>query len=447
MRAQMCIVAAVMVVVAPPQVSGHGAMTFPKPRNSYDGTLHPWVDWAFPCDDTHQGDNCTVTGVVGVDPKHYAQLGGACSISAHKNDLSALNASNGQSCYWFSNGCTVGCEACDGTTSHVGHGEQRFLYKGMDPKELARRKVTIPNPFTPKPGEMVLDPKSRAGIAITPGCSRADGNGQKATLCAPSLRSINTQAECGSRDDFYFYSPWRHPGSAPMIDACGSAGGRHPWQPTGAAGAQYRNTSLTKQGDLGSELPPMTSQATWKAGGSYEVGWTVAANHGGGYAYRMAPLDSPLSEQAFRKTPLDFVGNSILRWGGDDATQLEFNSTARGWETDEGTVPLGSQWRKNPIPPGVWSREGPTFDPVCEESQACIETYTDGGGYPPPEGRAYGVCKCSGLGQFLSTSLEVVDRVVVPAGATPGRWVLQWRWDCEESDQVWASCSDITIIA
>ena len=71
----------------------------------------------------------------------------------------------------------MGCEACDGTTSHVGHGEQRFLYKGMDPKELARRKVTIPNPFTPKPGEMVLDPKSRAGIAITPGCSRADGNG------------------------------------------------------------------------------------------------------------------------------------------------------------------------------------------------------------------------------------------------------------------------------
>ena len=52
----------------------------------------------------------------------------------------------------------------------------------------------------------------------------------------------------------------------------------------GASGAQYRNTSLTKQGDLGSELPPMTSQATWKAGGSYEVGWTVAANHGGGYA-------------------------------------------------------------------------------------------------------------------------------------------------------------------
>ena len=67
-----------------------------------------------------------------------------------------------------------------------------------------------------------------------------------------------------------------------------------------------------------------------------EVGWTVAANHGGGYAYRLARADEPnlnpdpnpdpdpdpnpnpnpnpnqaradepLSEAAFRRTPLDF---------------------------------------------------------------------------------------------------------------------------------------------
>ena len=60
----------------------------------------------------------------------------------------------------------------------------------------------------------------------------------------------------------------------------------------------------------------------------YEVGWTVAANHGGGYAYRLAPLDSPLDEVTFAKMPLDFVGESILRWGGDHSTQLPFNSSA-----------------------------------------------------------------------------------------------------------------------
>ena len=31
---------------------------------------------------------------------------------------------------------------------------------------------------------------------------------------------------------------------------------------------------------------------------------------------------------------------------------------------------------------------------------------------------------------------------MIPQGLTPGRYVLQWRWDCEESDQIWASCSD-----
>ena len=46
---------------------------------------------------------------------------GSCPITDAKG---GLNASNGQSCYWFSNGCTVGCERCDGTSNHVGHGNQ-----------------------------------------------------------------------------------------------------------------------------------------------------------------------------------------------------------------------------------------------------------------------------------------------------------------------------------
>ena len=159
----------------------------------------------------------------------------------------------------------------------------------------------------------------------------------------------------------------------------------------------------------------------------------------------MAPLASPLTEASFREHPLDFAGNSIMRWGGDRSTQIEFNSTERGWQTDEGTVPAGSTWRKNPIPPGVWAREGATFEPVCNESQACIDSYSLDGGFTPIG--SYGLCKCSGIGEMLSTSLEIVDRVLIPAGTQPGRYVLQWRWDCEESDQVWASCSDVTVVA
>lgn len=331
--------AALVFLASVKLAAGHGAMTFPRPRNSYDGELAPWSDWSYPCDDAHQKENCTITGVVGVNAEHFAGIGGACSISAHNGVKGALNASNGQACYFFSNGCTVGCQLCDGTTSHFGHGGQTFLFKGMDIRTLRARNITIPNPFSPEPGEMIMNPKSKAGISIAPGCDHAQQNGQKATICEESLRSVNTQAKCGSADDYTFYSPWRHPGSAPLIDSCGSAGGRYPGMPTGAAGAQYRNTSLTKEGDLGSKLPPMPSQATWKRGLAYEVGWTVQANHGGGYAYRMAKLSSALAEQDFQKMPLQFVGNSILRWDGDRRTQLEFNSSARGWETSRGTGP------------------------------------------------------------------------------------------------------------
>ena len=35
----------------------------------------------------------------------------------------------------------------------------------------------------------------------------------------------------------------------------------------------------------------------------------------------------------------------------------------------------------------------------------------------------------------------------IPDNIPLGDYVLGWRWDCEESTQVWASCSDVTIEA
>merc|ERR1712226_1842066 len=37
----------------------------------------------------------------------------------------------------------------------------------------------------------------------------------------------------------------------------------------------------------------------------------------------------------------------------------------------------------------------------------------------------------------------VMDEIQVPN--RPGHYVLSWRWDCEETDQVWNSCADIII--
>jgi len=38
---------------------------------------------------------------------------------------------------------------------------------------------------------------------------------------------------------------------------------------------------------------------------------------------------------------------------------------------------------------------------------------------------------------------SVMDEVNVPNKV--GSYVLSWRWDCEEADQVWTSCADIEI--
>jgi len=432
----MRVLLTVYVIVS---VDAHGAMTFPRPRSAADGDLAPWTRWAYPCDETHKGADCAI---------HFCEstsgCQGACPVSAHNGVENALNASNGQACYWFSNGCTIGCETCDGTHNHFGpHGNQHFLYKGINASELRKKNLTIDNPWNPREG-YTLDPSSTFGIK-----SMCDSPSTTATICDPRLRTANTQAECGGPEDIYYYSPWRAPGSAPVIDACGVAGGRLHGQGTGCAGASFQNSSAAKMGDMGSRLPPLDSGAVWEAGSSVEVSWTVMANHGGGYAYRLAPADAPLTEEAFQQMPLQFVGPSVLRWDGNKSSQLEFDPRKLGWETKEGTIPKGSSWRKNPIPSGIWQREGATFDPVCVESEACRRAVATGGLDATVEGTYQGVCRCSHFsnGGFLLPNLEVVDNVRIPENLTPGRYVLQWRWDCEETDQIWASCSDVTITA
>ena len=86
---------------------------------------------------------------------------------------------------------------------------------------------------------------------------------RKATICEKSLRTVNTNAECGAPDDFWYHHPWRYPGISPVTDACGTAGGILPGQGQGSAGASYTDTEKVKHGDLGSKLPPLDSGTTY----------------------------------------------------------------------------------------------------------------------------------------------------------------------------------------
>ena len=85
-------------------------------------------------------------------------------------------------------------------------------------------------------------------------------------------------------------------------------------------------------------------------------------------------------------------------------------------------------------------------EPVCEENAQCRAAADIKHFQPGPN--ATGMCRCSGTTThvYLLANLEVVDVVQVPSVA-PGRYVLQWRWDAEETDQVWANCADVIVEA
>ena len=172
-----------------------------------DKDLHPW-NGAAPASWDHHVDT----------PICPVSAGGA------GDSIEALSLRNGQSCYYFSHGCTIHCDRCDGKTARFG---------------------------------------STCGNEKT----------AKATICDPKHRTLNRNATCGSHEDHYYYSPWRAPGSAPVFDACGMAGGSPwaigapGWAPGGAAsaGVRYQNTSHAKQGDRGSQvLPAAPSGTIWK---------------------------------------------------------------------------------------------------------------------------------------------------------------------------------------
>ena len=48
-------------------------------------------------------------------------------------------------------------------------------------------------------------------------------------------------------------------------------------------------------------------------------------------------------------------------------------------------------------------------------------------------------------GMWGPYDLQIVDKLKIPEHLIPGDYVLGWRWDCEESTQIWSSCSDVTI--
>lgn len=358
---------AAALLALPLLASAHSNVIIPKPRNAIDAGTDPrFGNDTFPKKDgtgvCHYGDSCGCFCHNGTSP---------CAI--------------GQTCFWFSQGCTIGCPSCTGVN--------------------ARAQVDV--------------------------C----GNGMKAVICDERLRTYNTKAPCNGAADTYKHNPWRAPGTAPVFDPCGKAGGGYPGF-EGPGAADFTNTSNAKHGDLGSEvLKPGPSQVTWKAGSEVETMWGLRANHGGGFQWRLCPRSAKLTEACFQQRPLPFLGRQSLQYMNGTRhlipSKYAYANGSVAAITADGQLPHGITWAMNPLPDSKQkgsTASGPwEFEPPCDSIAMPGNTNL-----------------CSGERPF---AIAVVDVMKVPAETPAGEYVLGWRWDVEETAQVWSSCSDITIVA
>ncbi len=80
----------------------------------------------------------------------------------------------------------------------------------------------------------------------------------------------------------------------------------------------------------------------------------MRANHGGGYAYRLCPVESNLTEACFAAHPVPFTGDQYFLFS--NGTRQRVPNATYGYAN--GTLaavapaarPVGPTWARNPIP-------------------------------------------------------------------------------------------------
>jgi len=369
---------------------GHGSMIMPPSRNSVDADLPAWSHGKHP-----------ETGVI--EPYTCSCFNGTSECDS------------AQSCFWFSQGTSIGCSNATGNGTRI--------------PNLDHCPQERPAGFDPLLMEGALHPK---------------------------YRTVNLNSTPGAIDDIWKYNPWRAPGKAPLADSCGMAGGNT--FEVFNAGA-YNDTENAKQGDLGTKvLPPRPSGTVWHRGTVAKARWQLTASHAGGYQYRLCPADQPLTEECFSKTPLalaqpyqhtvimpgvnqDYnipatvveegggIGWVIHPMGAADAHPCDWNPAATGQHCTAKCPRCGAPWY--------------AADGACP--CACGKPDPGGisGGHFPelPQDLPYGNSI-----KNLAKSNTIQDSLEVPTDIVPGDYVVQWRWDCEGTSQVWTTCSDITVV-
>ena len=361
-----------------------------------------------------------------VSPRSRNSIDYLVNVNTAKcSNITGSECNNGQASFWYSQGCFIGCPTCD--------------------NKSGRRQVDL--------------------------C----GLRKKQTLTNPLYWSVNRDAEPGSPYDIYKHNPWRAPGSAPVMDACGLAGGSYS-RTNGAEAGDYIKTIYAKHGDIGTQvlkpLPDYTPPI-YKRGGTAEVTWHMRNNHGGGYSYRLCPLPNnftDLTEECFQQNPLDFViGEQAIVFPNGTMLKLKPEQTTF---VNKGTHPNGSMWSMIPMPPtllGPCCLPGPNdtnSTPYhCREEESevgCENSICE----PCPGTPGSDCSRCDQVSQVLPNRYKksreflppcpncqgvdwngysVRDIIKIPINITPGKYILGFRYDCEATAQVWSNCADIVI--
>jgi hypothetical protein len=444
----------ILVAALLAMASGHASMIIPTSRNAFDrkapGFAYDGGKLQTPCTCADKG-----TGIAQGIPKdkHPPGLGPRCATGSDVNVRAA--GGGGQPCLWWSQACSIGCPYCL-----------------TDPKHPDNNGTIPSKPITGNP-------------------PHADKAGFRKSYCAnPTTKAVlpkeywtlNIHAVEGSVNDSYRFNPWRAPGTAPVIDPCGQAGGKYKHEVMGGDSTFVSvNVSgkLYSMGDLGSKVLLESDPediTTWKAGSTPRVAWGMRYNHGGGYQYRLCPIEKmPCTEQDFQQMPLDFVRSShAIMWNNGSLYPIE------GKFVDDSVcpvVPKGSTWARNPVPRIHTDNIGMQFVGKCLTTHGEFPPFDDYVSphkedcqqFPTPCPKLEGVAPGE-MGQwYMSNGVNesaapdrnthegacsgdwthgmISDEVVIPRTIKPGRYVLSWRWDCEETAQVWQNCADVSIAA
>jgi hypothetical protein len=248
---------------------------------------------------------------------------------------------------------------------------------------------------------------------------------------------------------------------------------------------------------------PENEPTEWHIGGTATVGFALLANHGGGYSWWLCKKSGTVDEECFQRNTLPFHGNhSWLHYvevipSRDGSGPLVFPKVEipRVVVPKDQVHPQGSHWARNPIPgchycdqtkcgnllPNTTEKiTVPPFDQVPEnftqyggnawyKQESCAQQCSGFNFMQCPPGMQNFEEPAPGLsgyiGNYMVTGLDspagelgakqygiegfsysIMDEVHIPEHFEEGDYLLSWRWDCEQSPQIWQQCADIKLV-